>query len=59
MDGKIVYKPFKYIGDANYKYSVFILDKDGNIRLMNYGNSSCNEEIIVTIGEVKTKILLE
>lgn len=37
MENKIVYKPFKYIGDANYKYSVFILDKDGNIRLMNYG----------------------
>lgn len=28
-------------------------------RLMNYGNSSCNEEITITIGEVKTKVLLE
>ena len=42
MDNKIVYKPFKYIGDANYKYSVFILDKDGNIKLMNYGKKLIN-----------------
>ena len=37
MDEKKIYIPFKYIGDANYKYSVFIQDKDGTIRLMNYG----------------------
>jgi len=37
MDNKPLYKPFKYIGKAKHKYSVYVM-KDGKKKLIHFGN---------------------
>lgn len=38
MDNKTLYKPFKYTGKGVFKYSVYVKDKNGNKKLIHYGN---------------------
>lgn len=39
MENKELYKPFKYLGNNKYKFSVYVKNEKGNPKLIHFGHS--------------------
>ena len=58
---KILYLPFKYKGNGNFKYSVYVMSDKGNKKLIHFGDNRYEDytqhkdKITATIIFIKSK----